>query len=194
MSQQQHHHHLSGAVVFLAFSIVTLAAVLAGIERGRSRRDCSATDCQECTSSSSSPAVTATAAAASVERSPAEASATGLPSADSGAVGEDQSLVTGVRGAADGQAQDPPGSPGSRRLEILVHNISHKDMVLSLRRTRRAAKPARPQQRPTGEAVSNVIDAVSFSTSLLHESAGVPQSTGSCLTCCILRLFPTLLW
>lgn len=45
-----------------------------------------------------------------------------------------------------------------QRLEILVHNISHKDMVLSLRRTRTAAKPL-PQQ-PAGKAISNVIDAV----------------------------------
>lgn len=58
-----------------------------------------------------------------------------------------------------------------RRLEILVHNVSHKDMVLSLRRTRRAAANTRQQQqehqqehqgRLAGEAISNVINAVSF--------------------------------
>lgn len=158
MSQQQ--QHLSGAVVLLALSIVTLAAVLAGIERGRSQRD--PKDCHQCAS--------AVTAAPCAERSPTEACAT-APSAGSGAgveTAEDEPLVVGARvppGAADGRlgdgrAPDPPGLPG-RQLEILVHNISHKDMVLSLRRTKDAAKPASPQQRPTGEVVSNVIDAVS---------------------------------
>ncbi|CAM9477883.1 unnamed protein product [Scytosiphon promiscuus] len=158
MSQQN--QQLSGAVAILALSIATLAAVLASIERGRLRRDARDHCCHPC-----APALAA-GADASATRSPARASAAEQSAAGSGAGaegGEERSLVVGPRtqpgSADDGRAPDPPGLPG-RRLEILVHNISHKDMVLSLRRTRSAVKPARPQQRPTGEAVSDVIDAV----------------------------------
>lgn len=45
--------------------------------------------------------------------------------------------------------------PDGRRLELLVHNVSHKDMVLSIRRTR---LPARKRQ--LGGAAGNTIYAV----------------------------------
>lgn len=52
------------------------------------------------------------------------------------------------------EAIEETAPPVGRRLELLVHNVSHKDMVLSLRRTRRASRTRRP-----GES-GNVIDDV----------------------------------
>lgn len=57
-----------------------------------------------------------------------------------------------VNTAAQAAEQSVPS--GGKRLELLVHNISHKDMVLSLRRTRLGVR-----RRLRGEAVS-AIDAV----------------------------------
>lgn len=46
-----------------------------------------------------------------------------------------------VGAAASTEAGEEAASPSGRRLELLVHNVSHKDMVLSLRRTRLGARP-----------------------------------------------------
>lgn len=46
-----------------------------------------------------------------------------------------------------------------RRLEILVHNVSHKDMVLSLRKTRHPAPDAHDGEKST-EIHGSVLDAV----------------------------------
>lgn len=86
-----------------------------------------------------------------------------------------------MAGKASGGADD---AGRGRRLEILVHNISHKDMVLSLRRTRRAAaKPPHSKARPAGggggakKAVSDVIDAVSRGETLrCCRHGGNPES------------------
>lgn len=141
----------------LALSIVTLAAVLAGMERGRSRRH--AIECNH----SQHTAVS--------QQGINTESSDSSPAALTRSTAEGNGQVKGVM-----EACTPPGSGAGgrtssgaegatgRRLEILVHNISHKDMVLSLRRTRRAA--ATPQQQPpSGEAISNVIDAVSCTQS-----------------------------
>lgn len=48
---------------------------------------------------------------------------------------------------------------GGQRLELLIHNVSHKDMVLSIRRTR-CSTAAAAEEDATGEKF-NVINAVS---------------------------------
>lgn len=163
MSQQ--HQQLPGAIVALALSIATLAAVLAGMERGRSRRH--ARDRQarsDATFPADRPAVsnesclptTPTLHAAGAAPAP-----TTLPSDAKipRGRGDQEEGRVGVGGPPNAAAVSVgPGAPG-QRLEILVHNISHKDMVLSLRRTRGAAKPL--PQRPAEKAISNAIVAVS---------------------------------
>lgn len=165
MSQPQ--QQLPGAVIILALSIATLAAVLAGMERGRSRRHARG---WHTASSGTFPDQPSVSNESCRPRSPALHAAgtawapTTMPS-DSAVPGGcvDQGEVRAAVGAPPSAeaASVGPAAQG-QRLEILVHNISHKDMVLSLRRTRRAAKPL--PQRPAGQAISNVIDAVSCST------------------------------
>lgn len=155
---QQPQQQLAGAVVVLALSIVTLAAVLAGMERGRSRRH--ARGCNN-----HSPHAAVTREGANPESSPA-APALGSTAEGNGKVVGVVEASTPPGGGAAAGGRTPSGAEGSagRRLEILVHNISHKDMVLSLRRTRKAAA-VMLRQPPTGEAMSNVIDAVSCTRS-----------------------------
>ena len=47
----------------------------------------------------------------------------------------------GKAGTAAVEAAGKAAASDGRRLELLVHNVSHKDMVLSLRRTRLGARP-----------------------------------------------------
>lgn len=158
----QHHQQLPGAVLVLALSIATLAAVLASIERGRSRRH--ARECHSPLNATTFPDRLSDESCRS--RSPAlrpgAASAPTTTRSDAVVPGrcsdlEGAGVAVGVPPSAKAASAGPAAK--GQRLEILVHNISHKDMVLSLRRTRRAAQPL--PQRPAGKATSNVIDAVS---------------------------------
>ncbi|CAM9341794.1 unnamed protein product [Pylaiella littoralis] len=191
MSQQQQRQHLPGAVILLAFSIITLAAVLAGIERDRSRRQArGCRSCAQCTTSTSNDALCQCADEPAVtqrtheEETCSRSRSPAIAAAGAGGVGGGLTSNTGSSGGGKGPQEnvkvavsapsagagggvEPAGPEGQgRRLEILVHNVSHKDMVLSLRRTRRAAQTHQQQQqqrrrrRPAGEAVCSVIDAV----------------------------------
>lgn len=167
MSQPQ--QQLPGAVIILALSITTLAAVLAGMERGRSRRH--ARDYQAASNATSScpgqPAVSndesyrSRSPALAVHSAGTASAPATTPSGEAvpGGVGDQGEIgvAVGVQPGAEAASAGPAAK--GQRLEILVHNISHKDMVLSLRRTRSAVKPL--PQRPAGKAISNVIDAVS---------------------------------
>lgn len=71
-----------------------------------------------------------------------------------------------------------------RRSELLVHNVSHKDMVLSLRRTRHAAvttagsgrQTAVGSQKGTGlDAVSTVNGALVFFRTVLRAACTIPM-------------------
>lgn len=159
---------LPGAVIILALSIATLAAVLAGMERGRSRRHARG---RHAASSATFPDQRAGSNESCRSRSPAqhaartESAPTTMPpeAAVPGGCGDQGGVRVAVTATPSAEAVSAGPAAQGQRLEILVHNISHKDMVLSLRRTRRAAKPL--PQRPAGKAISNVIDAVSCSTS-----------------------------
>ncbi|CAM9417093.1 unnamed protein product, partial [Ectocarpus sp. 12 AP-2014] len=150
---QQPQQQLAGAVVVLALSIVTLAAVLAGMERGRSRRH--ARGCNH-----SPHAAVTRGEGANTESFPAAPALGSTAEGNRKVVGVvEASAPPGGGAAAGGRTSSVAEGSAGRRLEILVHNISHKDMVLSLRRTRKAAA-AMPGQPPSGEeAMSNVIDA-----------------------------------
>lgn len=85
-----------------------------------------------------------------------------------------RSLVTDARVGASNLGGGVVTSSGpiqatnknGRRLEMLVHNVSHKDMVLSLCRAKQPAASSFPAEREENDVSTLVLDAVS--TGLYH--------------------------
>lgn len=79
------------------------------------------------------------------------------PSGSSRFAGRRPGTSSGRAASTQARAEFEP-SAGGKRLEILVHNISHKDMVLSLRRSQLAAIPGLGGREPGTTSIDAVRD------------------------------------